>query len=94
VAAFRAKLSDPTALKTHFSYHYSASLIADGLANGTDPVYVYTTPQCDPQPVTDGLLSFDPDIKLVLAYECCLTDTEGLMRFTVSADWRCWPRMS
>ena len=48
VAIFRAKLSDPSALKTHFSYHYSASLITDGLANGTDPAYVYTTPRCDP----------------------------------------------
>ena len=57
VAQFRARLSDPTALKTHISYHYSASLITDGLANGTDPVYVYTKPQCDSQPMTDTLLS-------------------------------------
>ena len=48
VAAFRAKLSDPTALKSQFSYHYSASLITDGLANGTDPLYVYTMPRCSP----------------------------------------------
>ena len=52
VAAFRAKLSDPTALKTQYSYHYSASLITNGLANGTDPVYAYTTPRCNIQPVT------------------------------------------
>ena len=52
VAAFRAKLSDPTALKTQFSYHSSASLITNGLANGTDPVYVYTTPRCNIQPMT------------------------------------------
>ena len=45
VAAFRSKLSDPSALKTHFSYGYSASLITDGLANGTDPVYVYPMPR-------------------------------------------------
>ncbi|CAL5219872.1 g1792 [Coccomyxa viridis] len=45
IARFRATLSDPTALETHFSYHYSASLITDGLANGTDPVYVYTMPR-------------------------------------------------
>ena len=57
VAEFRARLRDPTALKTHFSYHYSASLITDGLANGTDPVYIYTKPRCDSQPVTDTLLS-------------------------------------
>ena len=55
VAKFRSKLSDPTALKTHFSYHYSASLITDGLANGTDPVYVYTMPRCDSQPTTSAL---------------------------------------
>ena len=54
VAKFRAKLSDPTALKTHFSYHYSASLITDGLANGTDPAYVYTMPRCVPQPATES----------------------------------------
>lgn len=57
VADFRAKLSDPTALKTHFSYHYSASLIKDGLANGTDPIYVYTMPRCKIQPMTNTLLS-------------------------------------
>ena len=51
MAIFRAKLSDPSALKTHFSYHYSASLITDGLANGTDPAYVYTMPRCDLQPI-------------------------------------------
>ena len=50
VAAFRAKLSDPTALSSQFSYHYSASLITDGLANGTDPLYVYTMPRCRPAP--------------------------------------------
>ena len=47
VAEFRTKLSNPTALNTQFSYHYSASLITDGLANGTDPVYVYTMPRCN-----------------------------------------------
>ena len=52
VAEFRGKLSEPTALKSHFSYHYSASLITDGLANGTDPVYVYTMPRCAPLPST------------------------------------------
>ena len=48
VAAFRTQLSEPTALKSHFSYRYSASLISDGLANGTDPVYVYPMPRCTP----------------------------------------------
>ena len=52
VAAFRAKLSEPTALKSHFSYHYSASLITDGLANGTNPVYVYTMPRYALRPST------------------------------------------
>ena len=58
---FRAKLSDPTALRTHFSYHYSASLIVDGLANGTDPVYVYTMPAYDSQ--------------LAMRLACCACET-------------------
>ena len=51
VAEFRTKLSNPTALNTQFSYHYSASLITDGLANGTDPVYVYSMPRCNVLPM-------------------------------------------
>ena len=57
VAIFRTELSDPTSLKTHFSYHYSASLITDGLANGTDPVYLYTMPRCGSQPLISALQS-------------------------------------
>ena len=55
-------LSDPTALKTHFSYHYSASLITDGLANGTDPVYVYTMPRCGGQPMAVCILVYKQPI--------------------------------
>ncbi len=46
IEEFRAKLSDPNVLKTYFDYHYSASLIQDGLSNGTKPAYVLPTPRC------------------------------------------------
>ncbi|BDA51596.1 probable xylooligosaccharide oxidase at N-terminal half [Coccomyxa sp. Obi] len=45
VAAFRAQLSDPKALKDFFSYQYSADLISDGLSNRTDSVYILPVPR-------------------------------------------------
>ena len=45
LAAFRASLSNPTALRTEVTYAQAAQLVQDGLSEGTDPFFLMPVPR-------------------------------------------------